>query len=131
MARVNEITSYLDPKFNLNFNNFGKSYNVEFLHHACSREIFNMIENSSFQLRFSIPLRAEFEIEYSRSYVRSTNPLVNQRIMDLKFQSYFGGYSNIAILERSKTITKREYHHPNMDHVIPLNLIKEKHRENS
>lgn len=102
MARVRNH-SYLNNE-NINyFQNLGID-NLISPTMLCSREIFNMIQNSSFTEVF------DFEggkLNIVGVTLDQTNPLVNQRIMDMKLNPIFEDIRIIAILRDLKTIIPR------------------------
>ena len=102
MARVRNH-SYLNSE-NINyFQNLGID-NLISPTMLCSREIFNMIQNSSFTEVF------DFEggkLNIVGVTLDQTNPLVNQRIMDMKLNPIFEDIRIIAILRDLKTIIPR------------------------
>ncbi|WP_296703115.1 Trk system potassium transporter TrkA [Algoriphagus sp.] len=102
MARVRNH-SYLDPE-NVNyFNNLGID-NLISPTMLCSREIFNMIENSSFTEVFDF---GGGKLNIVGITLDQYNPLVNQRIMDTKTNPIFEDIRIIAILRDQKTIIPR------------------------
>lgn len=102
MARVRNH-SYLDPE-NVNyFKNLGID-NLISPTMLCSREIFNMIENSSFTEVFDF---GGGKLNIVGITLDQSNPLVNQRIMDTKTNPIFEDIRIIAILRDQKTIIPR------------------------
>jgi trk system potassium uptake protein TrkA len=102
MARVRNH-SYLNPE-NVNyFNNLGID-NLISPTMLCSREIFNMIENSSFTEVFDF---GGGKLNIVGITLDQSNPLVNQRIMDTKTNPIFEDIRIIAILRDQKTIIPR------------------------
>ncbi|MBB6327987.1 trk system potassium uptake protein TrkA [Algoriphagus iocasae] len=102
MARVRNH-SYLDPE-NVNyFKNLGID-NLISPTMLCSREIFNMIENSSFTEVFDF---GGGKLNIVGITLDQYNPLVNQRIMDTKTNPIFEDIRIIAILRDQKTIIPR------------------------
>ncbi|MEN2283915.1 Trk system potassium transporter TrkA [Algoriphagus sp. SE2] len=102
MARVRNH-SYLNPE-NVNyFNNLGID-NLISPTMLCSREIFNMIENSSFTEVFDF---GGGKLNIVGITLDQYNPLVNQRIMDTKTNPIFEDIRIIAILRDQKTIIPR------------------------
>ncbi len=102
MARVRNH-SYLSPENLQYFKNLGID-NLISPTMLCSREIFNMIENSSFTEVF------DFEggkLNIVGVTLDQSNPLVNQRIMDTKTNPIFEDIRIIAILRDQKTIIPR------------------------
>lgn len=102
MARVRNH-SYLNPE-NVNyFNNLGID-NLISPTMLCSREIFNMIENSSFTEVFDF---GGGKLNIVGITLDQYSPLVNQRIMDTKTNPIFEDIRIIAILRDQKTIIPR------------------------
>ncbi|MBN3582390.1 Trk system potassium transporter TrkA [Algoriphagus aestuarii] len=102
MARVRNH-SYLNPE-NVNyFKNLGID-NLISPTMLCSREIFNMIENSSFTEVFDF---GGGKLNIVGITLDQYNPLVNQRIMDTKTNPIFEDIRIIAILRDQKTIIPR------------------------
>ncbi len=102
MARVRNH-SYLIPENLTYFQNLGID-NLISPTMLCSKEIFNMIQNSSFTEVF------DFEggkLNIVGVTLDQTNPLVNQRIMDMKLNPIFDDIRIIAILRDQKTIIPR------------------------
>ncbi|EAZ82570.1 Trk system potassium transporter TrkA [Algoriphagus machipongonensis] len=102
MARVRNH-SYLNAE-NVNyFKNLGID-NLISPTMLCSREIFNMIENSSFTEVFDF---GGGKLNIVGITLDQSNPLVNQRIMDTKTNPIFEDIRIIAILRDQKTIIPR------------------------
>ncbi|PZX49644.1 Trk system potassium transporter TrkA [Algoriphagus chordae] len=102
MARVRNH-SYMDEENKSYFQNLGID-NLISPTMLCSREIFNMIENSSFTEVF------DFEggkLNIVGITLDQSNPLVNQRIMDTKSNPIFEDIRIIAVLRDQKTIIPR------------------------
>jgi trk system potassium uptake protein TrkA len=102
MARVRNH-SYMDAENLTYFQNLGID-NLISPTMLCSKHIFNMIENSSFNEVF------DFEggkLNIVGITLDQSNPLVNQRIMDTKSNPIFDDIRIIAILRDQKTIIPR------------------------
>lgn len=120
MARVRNH-SYLDPENLKLFNNLGID-NLISPTMLCSREIFNMIENSSFNEIFDF---GGGKLNIVGVTLDQSNPLVNQRIMDTKSNPIFDDIRIIAILRDQKTIIPRgSTIIRNMDHVFFVSIKK-------
>lgn len=114
MARVRNH-SYLEEENLVYFNNLGID-NLISPSMLCSKEIFNMIENSSFTEIFNFGGGA---LNIVGVTLDQSNPLVNQRIMDTKSNPVFDDIRIIAILRDQKTIIPRgSTIIRNMDHVF-------------
>ncbi len=114
MARVRNH-SYLDPENLAYFNNLGID-NLISPTMLCSREIFKMIENSSFTEIFDF---GGGKLNIVGITLDQSNPLVNQRIMDTKSNPIFEDIRIIAILRDQKTIIPSgSTIIRNMDHVF-------------
>ena len=99
MARVRNH-SYLSEENLPYFTNLGID-NLISPTMLCSREIYNMIENSSFTEVFDF---GGGKLNIVGVTLDQTNPLVNQRIMDTKSNSIFEDIRIIAIVRDQKTI---------------------------
>ena len=102
MSRVRNH-SYLSEKNIKYFENLGID-NLISPTMLCSREIFNMIENSSFTEVFDF---GGGKLNIVGITLDQSNPLVNQRIMDTKSNPIFEDIRIIAILRDQKTIIPR------------------------
>lgn len=102
MSRVRNH-SYLSEKNIKYFENLGID-NLISPTMLCSREIFNMIENSSFTEVFDF---GGGKLNIVGVTFDQSNPLVNQRIMDTKSNPIFEDIRIIAILRDQKTIIPR------------------------
>ncbi|MEB2778060.1 Trk system potassium transporter TrkA [Algoriphagus sp. D3-2-R+10] len=102
MARVRNH-SYMDAENLAYFKNLGID-NLISPTMLCSREIFNMIENSSFTEVFDF---GGGKLNIVGITLDQSNPLVNQRIMDTKSNPIFEDIRIIAILRDQKTIIPR------------------------
>jgi Trk K+ transport system NAD-binding subunit len=99
MARVRNH-SYLSEENTPYFKNLGID-NLISPTMLCSREIYNMIENSSFTEVFDF---GGGKLNIVGITLDQTNPLVNQRIMDTKSNPIFEDIRIIAIVRDQKTI---------------------------
>lgn len=99
MARVRNH-SYLSEENMPYFKNLGID-NLISPTMLCSREIYNMIENSSFTEVFDF---GGGKLNIVGITLDQTNPLVNQRIMDTKSNPIFEDIRIIAIVRDQKTI---------------------------
>lgn len=120
MARVRNH-SYLEPQNLAYFNNLGID-NLISPTMLCSREIFNMIENSSFTevIDFEGGKMNIVGFTLDQSY-----PLVDQRIMDTKSNPIFEDIRIIAILRDQQTIIPRgSTYIRNNDHVFFISTKK-------
>lgn len=112
---------------------YQSSENIQFFHNLgidnlisptmlCSKEIFNMIQNSSFTEVF------DFEggkLNIVGVTLDESNPLVNQRIMDMSSNPIFEDIRIIAILRDQKTIIPRGSNIiRNHDHVFFISTKK-------
>lgn len=102
MARVRNH-SYLSEENMPYFKNLGID-NLISPTMLCSREIYNMIENSSFTEVFDF---GGGKLNIVGITLDQTNPLVNQRIMDTKSNPIFEDIRIIAIVRDQKTIIPR------------------------
>lgn len=102
MARVRNHT-YLKEDNVPYFNNLGID-NLISPTMLCSREIFNMIENSSFTEVFDF---GGGKLNIVGITLDQYNPLVNQRIMDTKSNPIYEDIRIIAIVRDQKTIIPR------------------------
>jgi trk system potassium uptake protein TrkA len=102
MARVRNH-SYLSDENMPYFKNLGID-NLISPTMLCSREIYNMIENSSFTEVFDF---GGGKLNIVGITLDQTNPLVNQRIMDTKSNPIFEDIRIIAIVRDQKTIIPR------------------------
>lgn len=102
MARVRNH-SYMEEENLSYFKNLGID-NLISPTMLCSREIFNMIENSSFTEVFDF---GGGKLNIVGITLDQSNPLVNQRIMDTKSNPIFEDIRIIAILRDQKTIIPR------------------------
>jgi trk system potassium uptake protein len=102
MARVRNHT-YLKEENISYFNNLGID-NLISPTMLCSREIFNMIENSSFTEVFDF---GGGKLNIVGINIDQYNPLVNQRIMDTKSNPIYEDIRIIAIVRDQKTIIPR------------------------
>jgi len=102
MARVRNH-SYLSEENTPYFKNLGID-NLISPTMLCSREIYNMIENSSFTEVFDF---GGGKLNIVGITLDQTNPLVNQRIMDTKSNPIFEDIRIIAIVRDQKTIIPR------------------------
>ncbi|MDF2158087.1 Trk system potassium transporter TrkA [Algoriphagus sp. CAU 1675] len=102
MARVRNH-SYLNEENLPYFHNLGID-NLISPTMLCSREIFNMIENSSFTEVFDF---GGGKLNIVGVTLDQSNPLVNQRIMDMKSNPIFEDIRIIAILRDQKTMIPR------------------------
>ncbi|MCS5489367.1 Trk system potassium transporter TrkA [Algoriphagus limi] len=120
MARVRNH-SYLNSENVQYFHNLGID-NLISPTMLCSKEIFNMIQNSSFTEVF------DFEggkLNIVGVTLDDSNPLVNQRIMDMKSNPIFDDIRIIAILRDQKTIIPRGSNIiRNHDHVFFISTKK-------
>ena len=102
MARVRNHT-YLKEENVPYFNNLGID-NLISPTMLCSREIYNMVQNSSFTEVFDF---GGGKLNIVGFTVDQYNPLVNQRIMDTKSNSIYDDIRIIAIVRDQKTIIPR------------------------
>lgn len=102
MARVRNH-SYLDEENIPYFNNLGID-NLISPTMLCSREIFNMIENSSFTEVFDF---GSGKLNIVGITLDQFSPLVNQRIMDTKSDPIYEDIRIIAIVRDQKTLIPR------------------------
>lgn len=102
MARVRNH-SYLDEENVPYFNNLGID-NLISPTMLCSREIFNMIENSSFTEVFDF---GSGKLNIVGITLDQFSPLVNQRIMDTKSNPIYDDIRIIAIVRDQKTLIPR------------------------
>ena len=102
MARVRNHT-YLKEENVPYFNNLGID-NLISPTMLCSREIFNMIENSSFSEVFDFGAGKLNIVGFT---IDQFNPLTNQRIMDTKSNPIYDDIRIIAIVRDQKTIIPR------------------------
>lgn len=102
MARVRNH-SYLNEENIPYFNNLGID-NLISPTMLCSREIFNMIENSSFTEVFDF---GGGKLNIVGITLDQFSPLVNQRIMDTKSDSTYDDIRIIAIVRDQKTLIPR------------------------
>lgn len=102
MARVRNHT-YLKEENVPYFNNLGID-NLISPTMLCSREIFNMIENSSFSEVFDF---GGGKLNIVGFTIDQYNPLTNQRIMDTKSNPIYDDIRIIAIVRDQKTIIPR------------------------
>lgn len=126
MARVRNH-SYLNEENIPYFNNLGID-NLISPTMLCSREIFNMIENSSFTEVFDF---GSGRLNIVGITLDQFSPLVNQRIMDTKSNPIYDDIRIIAIVRDQKTLIPRgSTIIRNNDHVF-FHFKQEKYRDDS